>query len=61
MILTEFEEEEGKEIILLSGNLVHEVAAEASQTLERLAELVWDKKEPEAARSGDTRQWHRRH
>jgi len=34
LVFAEFEEEEGKKIILFSGNLVHEVAAEASQTLE---------------------------
>jgi hypothetical protein len=36
--------ERGKKIIPLSGNLVHEVAAEASQTLERLVEFIWDKR-----------------
>jgi hypothetical protein len=49
LILAELEEEEGEEVILLCGDLMHQVAAEAAQELQGLVEFIWHKRGRESA------------
>ena len=49
--MTLLEKEEGEEVILLPGDLVHQVAAEACQALQRLVEFVWNERGRKSAKA----------